>query len=69
MTTTNDTNPWWSIFKQAVEATGGKLAKPEILISTTDSRFIRTLGIPVLGFSPMINTPILVHDHNEVLAS
>ncbi|VYS48265.1 unnamed protein product [Arabidopsis thaliana] len=67
MTPTNDSNPWWSIFKQAVEATGGKLAKPEILISTTDSRFIRTLGIPVLGFSPMINTPILVHDHNEFL--
>ncbi|CAH8254661.1 unnamed protein product [Arabidopsis lyrata] len=67
MTLTNGSNPWWSIFKQAIEATGGKLAKPEILISSTDSRFIRTLGIPVLGFSPMINTPILVHDHNEFL--
>ncbi|XP_010461453.1 PREDICTED: aminoacylase-1 [Camelina sativa] len=67
MTPTNDTNPWWSIFKQAVEATGGKLAKPEILASTTDSRYIRSLGIPVLGFSPMTNTPILLHDHNEFL--
>lgn len=67
MTPTKDSNPWWSIFKQAVEATGAKLAKPEILASTTDSRFIRNLGIPVLGFSPMSNTPILLHDHNEVL--
>ncbi|XP_010479044.1 PREDICTED: aminoacylase-1 [Camelina sativa] len=63
----DDSNPWWSIFKQAVKATGGKLAKPEVLLSTTDSRFIRTLGIPVLGFSPMSNTPVLVHDHNEFL--
>ncbi|CAL9217839.1 unnamed protein product [Arabidopsis halleri] len=67
MTPANDSNPWWSIFKQAVEATGGKLAKPEILASTTDSRFLRTLGIPVFGFSPMTNTPILLHDHNEFL--
>ncbi|CAN8320754.1 unnamed protein product [Cochlearia groenlandica] len=67
MTPTNDSNPWWSIFKQAVEATGGKLADPEILASTTDSRYIRSLGIPVLGFSPMVNTPILLHDHNEFL--
>lgn len=67
MTATDGSNPWWSVFKQAVEATGGKLAKPEILASTTDARYIRTLGIPLLGFSPMINTPILLHDHNEFL--
>ncbi|ESQ30989.1 hypothetical protein EUTSA_v10011489mg [Eutrema salsugineum] len=67
MTPTNDSNPWWSIFKRAVEATGGKLAKPEILASTTDARYIRAFGIPLLGFSPMINTPILLHDHNEFL--
>lgn len=67
MTPANDSNPWWSIFKQAVEAAGVKLAKPEILASTTDARYIRAMGIPVLGFSPMSNTPILLHDHNEVL--
>lgn len=29
----------------------------------------RTLqkGIPAIGFSPMINTPVLLHDHNEFL--
>lgn len=66
MTRTDDSNLWWSAFNQAVAAAGGKLAKPEILSSTTDARFIRQLGIPALGFSPMINTPILLHDHNEV---
>ncbi|GER40335.1 aminoacylase family protein [Striga asiatica] len=67
LTATNDSNPWWSVFKQAVEAAGGKLAKPEILSSTTDARFMRQMGIPTLGFSPMKKTPILLHDHNEFL--
>lgn len=66
MTQTDDSNPWWSVFKQAVTSAGGKLAKPEILASTTDACYMRQLGIPILGFSPMVNTPILLHDHNEV---
>ncbi|PON76353.1 N-acyl-L-amino-acid amidohydrolase [Trema orientale] len=67
MTLTDDSNPWWSVFKEAIAAVGGKLAKPEILPSTTDARYLRQLGIPVIGFSPMTNTPILLHDHNEFL--
>lgn len=67
MTPTNSSNPWWSVFKEAIEAVGGKLGKPEILSSTTDARYMRKLGIPALGFSPMTNTPILLHDHNEFL--
>lgn len=41
--------------------------EPEIFPAGTDSRFIRQLGIPALGFSPMRNTPILLHDHNEYI--
>ncbi|KAK7321028.1 hypothetical protein VNO77_31125 [Canavalia gladiata] len=67
MTATNDSNPWWLVFKQAIESAGGKLSKPEILASTTDARYLRQKGIPVLGFSPMRNTPILLHEHNEHL--
>ncbi|CAL1386282.1 unnamed protein product [Linum trigynum] len=67
VTATDDSSPWWSMFKQAIAAAGGKLGKPEILASTTDARFMRELGIPALGFSPMTNTPILLHDHNEYL--
>lgn len=67
LTLTNDSNPWWLVFNKAITAVGGKLAKPEILPSSTDARFIRQLGIPALGFSPMTNTPILLHDHNEFL--
>ncbi|KAL6527549.1 hypothetical protein OROGR_016639 [Orobanche gracilis] len=69
LTATNDSNPWWPVFKQAIEAAGGKLAKPEILSSTTDARYMRQMGIPTLGFSPMKNTPILLHGHNEFLPS
>lgn len=66
-TPTNESNRWWSVFQQAIIAAGGKLAKPEILASTTDARFMRQMGIPALGFSPMANTPILLHEHNEFL--
>ncbi|KAK3036783.1 hypothetical protein RJ639_030813 [Escallonia herrerae] len=64
MTPTDDSNPWWSLL---ITAAGGKLAKLEILPSTTDARFTREMGIPTLGFSPMKYTPILLHDHNEFL--
>ncbi|KAF6146359.1 hypothetical protein GIB67_020453 [Kingdonia uniflora] len=67
MTPTNDSNPWWSVFQEAIIRIGGKLAKPEILPSTTDARYMRQMGIPTLGFSPMTNTPILLHEHNELL--
>ena len=35
--------------------------------AATDSRFVRQLNIPALGFSPMKNTQILLHEHNEML--
>ncbi|XP_031490484.1 uncharacterized protein LOC116257676 [Nymphaea colorata] len=63
----NESNPWWKVFEEAVTASGGKLSKPEILASTTDARYAREMGIPTLGFSPMMNTPILLHEHNEFL--
>lgn len=41
--------------------------KPQIFPGGTDSRYVRELGIPAIGFSPMNNTPVLLHDHNEFL--
>lgn len=40
---------------------------PQVFPAATDSRFIRVKGIPAFGFSPINNTPILLHDHNEFL--
>ena len=45
----------------------GVHVEPEIFPAATDSCFFRELGIPALGFSPMRNTPILLHDHNEYI--
>lgn len=33
----------------------------------TDSRYVRGVGTPALGFSPMNFTPVLLHDHNEFI--
>lgn len=40
---------------------------PLICPGATDARYLREVGIPALGFSPMNNTPILLHDNNEFL--
>ncbi|XP_047309052.1 aminoacylase-1 [Impatiens glandulifera] len=68
ITATDSSNPWWGLFEEAVKKAGGKLGKPEIFPASTDSRYFRELGIPAIGFSPMANTPILLHDHNEFLS-
>jgi aminoacylase len=41
--------------------------EPEVFPAATDSRFIRKIGIPAFGFSPMNNTEILLHEHNEMV--
>ncbi|CAM9461903.1 unnamed protein product [Phaeothamnion confervicola] len=59
-----DENPWWGVFLDTMQRLGAEV-EPEIFPAGTDSRFIRALGIPALGFSPLKWTPILLHDHNE----
>ncbi|KAF0683684.1 Aste57867_24246 [Aphanomyces stellatus] len=39
----------------------------EVFPAATDSRFLRQIGVPSLGFSPMNNTEVLLHEHNERL--
>ncbi|XP_061348309.1 uncharacterized protein LOC133293722 isoform X2 [Gastrolobium bilobum] len=67
LTKTDSSNPWWVLLENAVQKAGGKLGKPEVFPASTDSRYFRNLGLPAIGFSPMANTPILLHDHNEFL--
>lgn len=66
LTATDSSNPWWKLLENAVKKANGKLNKPEIFPAATDGRYFRNRGLPVIGFSPMANTPILLHDHNEV---
>lgn len=59
---------WWSTFKGALESYSPPLkTETQIFPASTDSRFIRAKNIPAFGFSPINNTPILLHDHNEFL--
>eukprot|EP00252_Welwitschia_mirabilis_P014451 TRINITY_DN3174_c0_g1_i2.p1 TRINITY_DN3174_c0_g1~~TRINITY_DN3174_c0_g1_i2.p1 ORF type:complete len:418 (+),score=62.69 TRINITY_DN3174_c0_g1_i2:91-1344(+) len=66
VTVADHSNVWWTLLEKAILNAGGKLQKPEIFPAATDARYVRKLGIPAFGFSPMANTPILLHDHNEV---
>ncbi|CAL5001248.1 unnamed protein product [Urochloa decumbens] len=67
ITPADSTNPWWLLLEEAVKSAGGKPGKPEIFPASTDARYFRKIGLPAFGFSPMANTPILLHDHNEFL--
>ncbi|XP_037936846.1 aminoacylase-1-like [Teleopsis dalmanni] len=62
----NDSNPYWTSFKTAIDKLNLKI-KPQIFNGGTDSRYIRGLGIPAIGFSPLNNTPILLHDNDEFI--
>jgi aminoacylase len=71
VTSINSTdNPWWGIFtskltscSSTTDSTTGINA--EIFPAATDSRFLRSLGVKAFGFSPMKNSEILLHEHNE----
>lgn len=63
---TDISNPWWTLLEEAVRKANGKLGQPEIFPASTDARQFRQQGLPAIGFSPMANTPILLHDHDEV---
>uniref|UniRef100_A0A5B7B8X4 N-acyl-aliphatic-L-amino acid amidohydrolase n=1 Tax=Davidia involucrata TaxID=16924 RepID=A0A5B7B8X4_DAVIN len=67
LTAVDSSNPWWALLEGAVKKANGKLGKPEIFPASTDARYFRLQGLPAIGFSPMANTPILLHDHNEFL--
>lgn len=67
LTGTDSSNPWWGLLEVAIKKAEGKIGKPEIFPASTDARYFRLRGLPAIGFSPMANTPILLHDHNEFL--
>lgn len=57
-------NAWWRSFQNSCRELAIKTST-EIFPAATDSRFLREKGIPAFGFTPLNNTPILLHDHNE----
>ena len=67
-TTSTDTkqNPWYACFAQALMDQGYDM-EPQVFPAATDSRFLRALGIRALGFSPMRNTEIMLHENDEYI--
>jgi aminoacylase len=59
-------NPWYGAFCDALNDLGCEIS-PQIFPAATDSRFLRLLGIRALGFSPMRDTEILLHEHDEYI--
>mmetsp|Transcript_24497 Transcript_24497/g.28886 ORF Transcript_24497/g.28886 Transcript_24497/m.28886 type:complete len:471 (-) Transcript_24497:136-1548(-) len=61
-----EVNPWYGVFGSALEEIGIKFT-PEVFPAATDSRFLRLLGVRALGFSPMRNSEIMLHENDEYL--
>lgn len=59
-------NPYWGTFQNVMKELG-RTIDPQIFPAGTDGRYLREIGIPVLGFSPIRKQPILLHDHDERL--
>lgn len=66
MTSVSSDDQWYQAFQRGVQAHKLKVT-PHILCAVTDSRYLREVGVPVFGFSPMNHTPVLPHDHDEFL--
>lgn len=62
----DDSNEYWRGFKEAIDELNLKI-KTEVFPAGTDAAYVRALGIPAFGFSPINNTPVLLHDHDEFL--
>ncbi|XP_065365578.1 aminoacylase-1-like [Calliphora vicina] len=63
-TKVDQTNPFWV----AIQHTFNKMnlvLEAHVCMGGTDIQFLRELGVPSIGFSPMNNTPKLIHDHDE----
>lgn len=68
MTSVAEDDTWYQAFLRGVRKHRPMLqVKAQVFSGATDSRFLRRVGIPAFGFSPMNNTPILLHDHNEFI--
>jgi aminoacylase len=65
-TTDRQVNPWYAVFCDTLGAMDIEMV-PQVFPAATDSRFLRALGIRALGFSPMRNTEILLHEHDEYI--
>jgi aminoacylase len=62
----DESNSYWIAMKKAIEELNLEM-KTLVFPAGTDAAYVRAAGIPAIGFSPMNNTPVLLHDHDEFL--
>lgn len=59
-------NIFWTAMKEQFNDLNATY-KTVVFPGGTDSRYCREVGIPVIGFSPINNTPVLLHANDEYL--
>ncbi|KFD63051.1 hypothetical protein M514_07982 [Trichuris suis] len=59
-------NLWWRTIANVFEQLEFKY-RSEVFLGGTDARYLRSKGYDAYGFSPIICTPMLLHDHNEYI--
>jgi aminoacylase len=61
-------DPWIAAIIKGIEKVNPEVRVDlDVFPAGTDGRFIRGAGVPCIGFSPIRNTPILLHDHDEFI--
>lgn len=65
---TRDNQIWMNIIRTILISQFGIDIYPSVFPAATDSRFLRALGVRAFGFSPMRNSPILLHEHDEYIS-
>ena len=65
-TRVDEKNFYWTALETAAKEMNLKI-KPQVFPSKSSAACLREKGIPALGFSPRLNSPILLNDHNDFL--
>ncbi|GJQ68633.1 hypothetical protein Trydic_g17180 [Trypoxylus dichotomus] len=66
LTNSDNTNPYRISLKEAADELNIRLSEM-VCPGSSDAKYIRKAGLPVFGFSPINNTPLLSHGHDEYL--
>jgi aminoacylase len=59
-------NKYWNTLMTTCQP-HGIVIDEQVFSSATDCRYLRQIGIPSIGFSPLFNQPMMLHDHDERL--
>lgn len=63
-----ENDPWISKLSEAIKSVNPDVRLDlQVFPAGTDGRYVRMAGVPCIGFSPIRNTPILLHDHDEFI--